>query len=148
MPESANRAPRRPILGVGAIILDGDDVLLIQRGAEPLAGYWSIPGGKVEFGETLEEALRREMREELGVEVRIEALAELFERQIRNEGGEVEHHYVLADYWCSVSSREYRAGDDAADARWVGRGELDSLRITSGTPLVIEKAFRLRDDAR
>lgn len=148
MPRTANGAPRRPILGVGAIILDGDDVLLIQRGGEPLAGYWSIPGGKVEFGETLEEALRREMREELAMEIRIEGLAELFERQIRDEAGQVQHHYVLADYWCTTRTREFQAGDDAADARWVPRSGLGSLRITAGTPLVIEKAFRLRDQVR
>lgn len=141
------RYPERPVVGVGAIILKGDRVLLVERGKEPLKGVWSIPGGALETGETLAEGLRREAREELGLEVEVGELVEVFERITRDAEGRVEYHFVLADYLCKVMGGSLRAADDAADARWVERSELGGLRLTAGTANVIEKAFRLRDRA-
>ena len=143
----SRRYPERPVAGVGAIILDGDRVLLVERGNEPLKGVWSIPGGALETGEPLVEGVRRETREELGLEVEVGELVELFERITRDAEGRVEYHYVLADYLCTVRGGTLRAADDAADARWVGRPELAALPLTAGTARVIEKAFRLRDEA-
>jgi ADP-ribose pyrophosphatase YjhB (NUDIX family) len=143
----SRRYPERPVAGVGAIILDGDRVLLVERGNEPLKGVWSIPGGALEKGESLEEGVRRETREELGLEVEVGELVELFERITRDARGRVEYHFVLADYLCTVTGGTLRASDDAADARWVGRLELAALPLTEGTAKVIEKAFRLRNEA-
>lgn len=134
--------PSRPILGVGALILDGDSILLVQRGKEPLRGYWSLPGGAVETGERLGDALRREVREETGLEIEILQLFEVFERIMPDDAGIAQHHYVLLDYLCRASTGEARAGDDATDVRWIARSELDQYAVTPGTLAVIEKAFR------
>jgi 8-oxo-dGTP diphosphatase len=134
--------PPRPILGVGALILDGDSVLLVQRGNEPLRGYWSLPGGAVETGERLADALRREVREETGLEIEILQLFEVFERILPDESGAARHHYVLIDYLCRAVAGTARPGDDAMDVRWIPRSDLDGYEITPGTLAVIEKAFR------
>jgi mutator protein MutT len=134
--------PPRPVLGVGALILDGDSILLVRRGKEPLRGYWSLPGGAVETGERLAQALRREVREETGLEVEVLQLFEVFERILPDDAGAAQHHYVLLDYLCRVAGGSARAGDDAMDVRWIPRSELDRFEITPGTQAVIEKAFR------
>src|SRR5579871_3160964 len=140
------RYPQRPILGVGALIFDdADRILLVERGNKPLAGYWSLPGGVLEIGETLEEGVVREVREETGLIVKPLRMIEVFERILRDDRGVPEYHYVLIDYVCAVESGELRAADDASSAAWVARGDLSGLQITSGTQQVIEKAFGDRD---
>jgi ADP-ribose pyrophosphatase YjhB (NUDIX family) len=129
---------------VGAIILDRNRVLLVERGREPLKGYWSIPGGVVETGERLEEGIRREVREETGLEIRIVKVVEIFERIMRDQQGNAEYHYVLIDYLCRANGGKLAASDDVARAEWVPRAALKQYRITEGTLPVIEKAFRLR----
>lgn len=138
--------PSRPVAGVGAIVLDGERVLLAQRANEPQRGMWSIPGGGVELGETLVEGVRREVREETGLDVRVGELVEVLERIQRDDEGEVEYHYVLADYLCEPVGGQLTAGDDAAAVRWVDRCGVSDLPMTPGTPAVIEKAFRLRGE--
>lgn len=140
-PLDDRRYPPRPILGVGALILDGDAILLVQRGKEPLRGYWTIPGGAVETGETLDFALRREVLEETGLVVEPRELVTIFERITPDEDGRAQYHYVLADYLCEVKSGEVRAASDVDDARWVRRTDLGSYALTSGTLPIIEKAF-------
>lgn len=135
--------PARPILGVGALILRDDAILLIERGKEPLKGYWSIPGGAVETGERLEDALIREVKEETGLVVSVERLVEIFERIIPDqESDRTRHHYVLIDSICRVIGGELRSGDDASNVRWVDRQDLQNYQLTPGTLSVIEKAFR------
>lgn len=133
--------PPRPILGVGALILDGDSILLVQRGKEPLRGYWTIPGGAVETGETLYTALCREVMEETGLVVRPTGLVTVFERITPDQAGRTKYHYVLADYRCLVEGGALQSGSDVSDARWVRREELRNYTLTSGTIDVIEKAF-------
>jgi len=123
-------------------------VLLVKRGREPLKGFWSLPGGVVEAGELLEEALHREVREETGLEAEVVSLVEVFERIMRDGKGRPEYHYVLHDYYCKAVGGELRAGDDAAQAEWVRRSELGSYRLTEATPAVIDKAFRMRAGRR
>ena len=141
----SRESPSQPQVGVGAVVLDGDRVLLVLRGREPLKGVWSIPGGRLELGETLLDALHREVREETGLEVQVLDQVEVFERILRDESGRVQHHYVLIDYLCEPAGGALNAADDADEARWVHRDALDELTITEGTPVVIEKAFQLRD---
>lgn len=134
--------PPRPVVGVGALILDGDSILLVRRGKEPLRGCWSLPGGAVETGERLADALRREVREETGLEVEVLRLFEVLERILPDDAGAPRHHYVLLDYLCRVTGGALCAGDDAMDVRWIRRADLGQYEITPGTQAVIEKAFR------
>jgi len=136
--------PTRPFLGVGALIFEDGKVLLVERAKEPLKGFWSIPGGIVETGEKLEEAIRREVREETGLEVETLEVFEIFERIMPDADGKPEYHYVLIDYLCRVTGGTLCAASDCARAEWVSRRDLSKYRITEGTVPVIEKAFRNR----
>lgn len=129
------------MLGVGALIFEGDRVLLVQRGNEPLKGWWSLPGGGVETGERLEAAMRREVREETGLEVEIVKVATIFERLMADGEGRCEYHYVLIDYECRVVGGVLQAGDDSAAVDWFPVAGLGELRLTEGTREVIEQAF-------
>lgn len=138
------RYPRHPLLGVGALIYERDCILMVERGGEPLKGWWSIPGGLVETGELLEDAVCREVREETGLEVEPVHMLTIFERIMRDAKGAAEYHYVLVDYICRVRGGGLRAGDDVSRAEWVRRRDLKPMRITEGTLGVIEKGFRER----
>ena len=138
------RYPDRPFLGVGALIFDGDSILLVERGHEPLKGWWSLPGGILETGETLASGIRREVREETGLEVDAEAMFEVFERIMPDAAGRTEFHYVLVDYVCRVVGGTLEAASDVSRAVWVREDELRTYRITEGTLAVVERAFRAR----
>lgn len=127
--------------GVGALIVEKGRILLVERGREPLKGYWSLPGGCVETGERLEAALRREVREETGLEVEVLCLLEIFERIMLDDAGRPEYHYVLMDYLCRPAGGSLCAADDACKVAWFAPEEIEGLLITEGTPAVIAKAF-------
>lgn len=129
---------------MGAVILDGDRVLLVERGQSPLKGYWSLPGGVLETGERLEEGIRREVLEETGLAVKPVGVITIFERIMRDARGRIEYHYVLIDYLCRVTGGTLKAADDVSRVEWVGRRRLAHYKITHGTRPVIEKAFRER----
>jgi ADP-ribose pyrophosphatase YjhB (NUDIX family) len=129
---------------VGAIILRRDRILMAQRGKEPLKGWWSLPGGALELGESLADGVKREVREETGLEIRPLGVLEIFERILRDARGAPEYHYVLIDYVCRITGGELCAGDDVCAVEWVRRRDMPKLRITEGTLAVIEKGFRER----
>ena len=131
-------------MGVGALILRRGRILLALRGKEPLKGWWSLPGGLLETGEPLKDAVCREVREETGLVVRPTRVIEIFERILRDAAGEAEYHYVLIDYLCRVTGGTLQAGDDVCSVDWVRREDLPKMRITEGTLAVIEKAFENR----
>ena len=140
----SRRYPKRPILGVGALIFRRDRILLVQRGREPLKGYWSLPGGVLEVGEQLKEAVASEVKEETGLDVEPAAVVEIFERIMRDRAGRPKYHYVLVDYLCKPAGGELRPADDASQAAWVRMKELSRLRLTEGTLAVIERAYARR----
>jgi 8-oxo-dGTP diphosphatase len=130
---------------VGALIFDGGGdgsrLLIVERGREPLKGWWSLPGGGVETGERLAAAIAREVLEETGLSVEPLSVFEIFERIMPDAEGRTEYHYVLVDYICRVTGGTLRPGDDVSAARWVTRGELAGYKLTEGTLDVIERAF-------
>ena len=140
----SRRYPVRPMLGVGAVVFRGNDVLLIERGQEPLKGWWTLPGGMVETGERLECAVRREILEETGLTIRPVEVAALFERIMPDAEGRTEYHYVIVDYLCEYESGELMAASDVAGAAWVSLDRMHELKMAPGTPPVIEKGLRLR----
>ena len=137
--------PAQPIVGVGGIVLDADRVLLVKRGHEPLKGKWSIPGGKLELGETLRDGVRRELREEVGLEVDVLDMVEVFDRITLDAEGRTAYHFVLIDFLCESRAGVARAADDVDDVAWVERDRVHEYETTEGAPAVIEKAFTMRD---
>jgi 8-oxo-dGTP diphosphatase len=136
--------PEVPLLGVGGVVVHEGRVLLVQRGREPMKGQWSLPGGLLELGESLEAAVMREVQEETGLQVCPVELIELLDRILR-EDERVRYHYVIADYLCSVSGGELRAGSDADAVRWVERSEWNShsaLVLDPVTVRVIEAGWQ------
>jgi 8-oxo-dGTP diphosphatase len=133
--------PDRPIVGVGAVIVEQGRVLLIKRGSPPLLGEWSLPGGVVELGETLRAAAEREALEETGLIVKTGDVIEVLDRIVPGDQAVPRYHYVLIDFLCAVHGGEVRAGGDAADARWVGESELAEYSMEQPVLEVIRKAF-------
>src|SRR5262249_26878936 len=138
--------PERPVVGVGAVIVAGDRVVLIRRKFPPLAGEWSLPGGGVEVGETLEAAVAREMREETGLEVEVGPVIEVFDRIMHDEQGRVEYHFVLVDYLCWPAAGDLAAGSDVADAVLADPANLSPYSLTVKAAAVIRRAMELARD--
>ena len=141
--------PDAPRVGVGAVILDGDRVLLVKRGQAPSLGKWSIPGGLVHLGESIADAVRREVLEECGVHIRILDLCGVIDR-VRHAPADgaadarVHYHYVIIDYLAAIESGEPRAGSDAAEVRWVPIDEVETYDTTYGLADMVHRAERVR----
>ena len=132
--------PGQPIVGVGAVIMHDGKVVLVKRRFEPLAGQWSLPGGRLELGETLEGGLAREMLEETGLEVEVGPVVDVFDRILLDPERKVRYHYVLIDYLCRPIAGTLAHGSDVAAAELVDPGDLDRFRLTPKATSVIEKA--------
>jgi mutator protein MutT len=128
--------PSAPLVGVGAVVVDQGRVLLVRRGTEPLKGHWSLPGGMVELGEGLIDAVVREVREETGLIVEPLELIELLDRIHRDEK-RVRYHYVIADYLCRVTGGALRAASDADEVRWVEQAEWNSHSALCLDPIAV-----------
>jgi ADP-ribose pyrophosphatase YjhB (NUDIX family) len=145
-------------VAVGAVVVERGRVLLVRRGAEPLKGHWSLPGGMLELGESLTDGVVREVREETGLAVEPIELIELLDRIHRQGEGQQErirYHYVIADYLCRVAGGTLQAASDADAARWVERAEWNShsaLCLDPVTVRVIEAGWQrgqeLKDEMR
>lgn len=123
---------RSPVFAVGAIVLDHGDLLLVKRDREPSKGVWSLPGGRVEWGESMREAVVREVREETGIDVDVEGVAGFVERIVPDDDGVVQWHHVIVDFWARPRSRALVAGDDASEARWVPVADITQLPLAPG----------------
>ena len=139
--------PDRPYVGVGAVIVDEGKVLIVKRRYEPLAGQWSLPGGAVEVGETLEASIAREMLEETGLEVEVGPVIEVFDRITRDEEGKVRYHFVLVDYLCWPIGGALQPASDVADAAFVAPADLAPYALTEKATAVIMRALELDRDA-
>ena len=141
--------PEAPIVGVGAVVIDGTKVLLVRRGNEPLKGEWSLPGGAVELGETLQQGVVREVLEETGLVVIPAGIVEVLDR-ITKDGasGRIRYHYVLVDFVCHATGGALGEGSDADEVRWVAREKVGEYQLAPITVRVIEKAFSLEGSFR
>lgn len=142
--------PDHPVVGVGGVVIRDGRALLIRRGSEPLKGQWSIPGGLLELGETLEEGVRRELREETGLDVRVLELIEVFERIWPEPGRPIpsaserpRYHYVILDYLCEAPKGEPHAGSDVTDVAFASEDELESYNLTPTATRILRKAFAM-----
>jgi 8-oxo-dGTP diphosphatase len=133
--------PDVPLVGVGAIIVDRDRVVLVKRGQAPLQGEWSIPGGVLEVGETLRQAAVREVLEETGLCVEVDELLGVYDRILRDSDERTRYHYVLIDFLCRRIDGEPIGAGDAAEARWFTRGEIAGLLLPPDTADVIKLGF-------
>jgi ADP-ribose pyrophosphatase YjhB (NUDIX family) len=133
--------PDRPLIGVGAVIVSDNRVVVARRGHEPLKGEWSIPGGVLEIGETLREGAAREALEETGLVVEAGEVLEVLDRILRDAQGGVQFHYVLVDFLCRPVGGELRAGGDAEDVRWLPADELQTFPIADSAAAVLRKGL-------
>jgi ADP-ribose pyrophosphatase YjhB (NUDIX family) len=138
--------PDRPYVGIGAVIVHEGRVVLVKRRFDPLAGQWSIPGGAVEAGETLDACVAREMAEETGFVVEVGPVVEVLDRITRDEEGRVLYHFVLIDYLCWPIGGELRAGSDVAEAVLAEPSELAQYALTEKATSVIERALEMARD--
>jgi 8-oxo-dGTP diphosphatase len=151
---SSREYPERPVVGIGGVIIDRGRALLIRRGSEPLRGEWSIPGGTLELGESLEEGVVRELLEETGIAVRVLELIEVFDRIYAEDGTiaaqdqkKPRFHYVIVDYLCQRVSGEPLAGSDVTDVAFARENELAHYHLTETATRILKKAFAM-DRAR
>lgn len=136
--------PEAPVVGVGAVVIDGARVLLVRRGHEPLKGQWSLPGGALEVGETLHQGVVREVLEETGLQVVPVVIVEVLDRITADEGsGRIRYHYVLIDFVCRVAGGALCCASDADEARWVAQSDLPLYSLQPVTLRVIEKGISL-----
>jgi ADP-ribose pyrophosphatase YjhB (NUDIX family) len=133
--------PEVPLVGIGAIIIEGDRVVLVKRAHPPIQGQWSIPGGVLEVGEMVREAAVREAREETGLIVDPGDLLGVYDRILRSVEERVQYHYVLIDFLCRAVGGTLLAASDAAEVRWFRREELPALNLAEDTQDVIQKGF-------
>jgi 8-oxo-dGTP diphosphatase len=142
------------MVGVGGVIIDQGRALLIRRGSEPLLGEWSIPGGTLELGETLEEGVARELLEETGLTVRVIELIEVFDRIYLESppGNDMKKgprfHYVIVDYLCERLAGEAVAGSDVTDVAFASEEELGKYNLTETATRILKKAFAMERQRR
>lgn len=138
--------PDRPLVGVGGVVIHQNKVLLVRRKEKPLKGQWSIPGGLVEIGERLEQAVRRELKEETGLDITPLRAIAVVDRVVRR-GKRVQYHYVIVDYACRMRRGRLAAASDVLEARWVRRQELPRYRLNAKALTVVLQGFRFFERA-
>lgn len=132
--------PDRPLVGVGAVVFADGKVLLVRRGREPAYGLWSLPGGLVKLGETLEAAVRREVLEETGLQVRPVDVVACLDRLVKDSHGRIAYHYVLVDFLCEALGGRLQAGSDVLSCAYFALDALQDLALTRGAAEVILRA--------
>jgi 8-oxo-dGTP diphosphatase len=142
--------PDHPVVGVGGVVIVEGRALLIRRGSEPLRGQWSIPGGTLKLGESLERGVARELLEETGLEVRVLELIEVFDRVYQGDDADrsplrngPKYHFVIADYLCERISGEAIAGSDVTHVAFARQDELDGYGLTETATRILRKAFAM-----
>lgn len=137
----AREYPAQPVVGVGAVVVRDGRALIVRRGHEPRKGEWSLPGGHVQLGESLFDAVRREVKEETGLEVHPGPIVETFDRVHRDPDGRIRYHFVIIDFVCESPGGDAVAGSDAEAVAWVTEGELDTYGVNAHAAAVIRKGL-------
>ena len=132
--------PICPLIGVGALIQRGDEFVVVQRKNEPAKGLWSIPGGLLELGERVYDGVKREVKEETGLDVEINRLLDVIDNIVYDDDGKICYHYVLIDYLCSSSHGDLKAATDVKEAQWVKLKDLKHLPTTKTLKRLLLKA--------
>ena len=122
--------PEHPMVGVGAIIVQDGKILIVRRGSEPGKGKWSVPGGLVELGETVEQAVVREVREECGLDVEVDRLIDIVDSMTFDKNGRLKYHFIILDFFVKIKGGKLRPGDDAKEALWVPLEEVENYDLT------------------
>lgn len=135
-------------MGVGGVIFDGSSVLLAKRGQEPAKGAWSLPGGAVELGEKVIDALKREMREEVGIEIEVGGLIRVLDRIIQDDQERIRYHYIIVDYWGCKVSGDAKPGSDASDICFVPLTQIEKKDIHREVRETILMAAEMRERAK
>jgi 8-oxo-dGTP diphosphatase len=133
----AREYPAQPVVGVGAVVVRDGKALIIKRAHEPRKGEWSLPGGLLELGESLQDAVRREIKEETSLDIAVGPIIETFDRVHRDEDGKVRYHFVIVDFVCSATDGEAVPGSDADGVAWVRANEIDEYRVNDHAKAVI-----------
>ncbi len=131
--------PVRPIVGVGALIIKNGKLLLIRRGAKPGQGRWSIPGGLVELGERVRDAVVREVKEECGLDIEVEGLMDVFDSIIRDEKGRVQYQFVVVNFLAKIQGGILENADDVLEVRWVSLNEVERYNLTNSFRAFFQK---------
>ena len=139
--------PDRPIIGVGAVIVNGDRALLVRRATEPLKGEWSVPGGALELGEKLRDGTAREAFEETGLQVEVGEVLDFFVSIFTDDDGRAQFHYVLIDFLCHAASAEAMAGSDVSEVKWATESELAVMNLRDSIAQVVRKGLTLAREA-
>lgn len=139
--ESPREYPDKPLVGVGAVVIEKGKILLVKRAFEPGAGKWSVPGGLVEVGEKLSEACAREAEEETGLRVQVLELINVFDMIDRDESGKVRYHYVLADFLVKPVTGELRPNAEVTEMKWYTREETKNLEMTRTARRALDELF-------
>jgi ADP-ribose pyrophosphatase YjhB (NUDIX family) len=137
----AREYPVHPVVGVGAVVVRGGRALIIKRAHEPRKGEWSLPGGLLELGESLQDAARRETKEETNLDIVIGPIIETFDRVHRDDGGRIRYHFVIVDFVCWSDDGEAAAGSDADEVAWVTESELESYGVNAHAAAVIRRGL-------
>ena len=133
--------PAHPVVGVGAVVVRDGRALIVKRAHEPRKGEWSLPGGLLELGESLQDAARREIKEETNLDVTVGPVIETFDRVHRDDAGRIRYHFVIVDFLCWSASGEATAGSDAEGVAWVTASEIDSYQVNAHAKAVIERGL-------
>ena len=137
--------PDRPFVGVGAVVLAAQDIVLVKRRFEPLADEWSLPGGALELGETMTIGVAREIREETSLQVEVGPVIDVLDRIVRDDADQVQYHYVLVDFLCRVVGGTLAPGSDVSQAVLAAPNALEEYRLTSKARAVITRGLAMQN---